>query len=55
MNARKSQGSSQGQKEKGVANKRLTTKLAPNQPNNMEVWLTWSKALVTSMAASMVA
>jgi hypothetical protein len=55
MNARKSQGSSQGQKEKNVASKRLTTKLVLNQPNNMETWLAWSKALVTSMASSMVA
>jgi hypothetical protein len=37
-NARKSPSFGKGHKVKGVANKGLATKLAPNQPNAMEAW-----------------
>jgi hypothetical protein len=37
-----------------VANKGLATKLAPNQPNAMEVWFARLEALVTNMVSNMV-
>jgi hypothetical protein len=36
-----------------MANKRLTTKLAPNQPDVMEAWFAHLEVLVTSMASNM--
>jgi hypothetical protein len=54
-NAGKSPGSGKGQKAKGVANERSTTKLAPNQPNAMEAQFACLEALVTNMASNMVA
>ncbi len=38
---------------KGVANKGLTTKSTPNQPNAMETQFAHLEALVMSMASSM--
>jgi len=46
-------GSGKGQKANGMANKRLTTILAPNQPNAMGAQFTHLKVLVTSMASNM--
>ncbi len=54
-NARKSLGSSKGQKAKVVANKGLTTKSTPNQPNALEARFAHLEVLVTNMASNMEA
>jgi hypothetical protein len=54
-NVGKSPSFNKGQKVKGTANKRLATKLTPNQPNAMEAQFTCLEALVTNMASIMVA
>jgi len=50
---RKSPSSGKGQKANGMANKGLTTILAPNQPNAMGPQFTHLEVLVTSMASNM--
>jgi hypothetical protein len=50
---RKSPGFGKGKKVNGMANKRLTTILAPNQPNAMGAQFTHLEVLVTSMAFNM--
>ncbi len=49
-NPNKGQGFGKGQRGKGVANKRLATKLAQGQPNTMDVRFAQFEALITSMA-----
>jgi hypothetical protein len=50
MSANKDEGFKKGEKGKGVANKRSTTKPIQGQPNTMEARFARLKTLVTSMA-----